>query len=34
MRGTINEALWHQLTQAVMTGMCEWCAQHLKATLW
>lgn len=33
MSGNINEALWHQLTQEVMTGMREWRAQHPKATL-
>jgi hypothetical protein len=29
----INEQLWHQLTQEVMTGMREWRLQHPKATL-
>lgn len=33
MSGKINEALWHQLTQEVMTGMREWRLQHPKATL-
>ena len=33
MSGTINEQLWHQLTQEVMSGMREWRAQHPKATL-
>ena len=29
----INETLWHQLSQEVMTGMREWRLQHPKATL-
>lgn len=29
----LNETLWHQLTQEVMTGMREWRLQHPKATL-
>lgn len=29
----INEQLWHQLTQEIMTGMREWRLQHPKATL-
>jgi ribosomal protein S27AE len=29
----INETLWHQLTQEVMTGMREWRLQHPTATL-
>lgn len=29
----INEQLWHQLTQEVMSGMREWRLQHPKATL-
>ncbi len=33
MSSPINEQLWHQLTQEVMTGMREWRAQHPKATL-
>lgn len=33
MRNTINDALWQQLTQDVMTGMREWRLQHPKATL-
>lgn len=33
MSGKINEQLWHQLTQKVMTEMREWRAQHPKATL-
>jgi hypothetical protein len=28
----INDALWRQLTQDVMTGMREWRVQHPKAT--
>lgn len=33
MSGNINEDLWHQLTQDVMTGMREWRRQHPKAIL-
>lgn len=33
MSGKINETLWHQLTQEVMTGMREWRLQHPQATL-
>lgn len=33
MSGRINEQLWHQLTQEVMTGMRAWRLQHPKATL-
>ena len=33
MSGKVNEQLWHQLTDEVMTGMREWRAQHPKATL-
>lgn len=33
MSGKMNEALWHQLTQDVMTGMREWRLRHPKATL-
>lgn len=33
MSGKINEQLWHQLTQEVMSGMRDWRAQHPKATL-
>lgn len=33
MSRPINEALWHQLTQQVMSGMREWRMQHPKATL-
>jgi hypothetical protein len=29
----INEALWRQLSQVVMTGMREWRLQHPKAPL-
>jgi ribosomal protein S27AE len=33
MSTPLNEHLWHQLTQDIMTGMREWRAQHPKATL-
>lgn len=33
MSGKINEQVWHQLPQELMTGMREWRAQHPKATL-
>jgi hypothetical protein len=33
MQNPINETLWHDLTQQVMTGMHEWRLQHPKATL-
>ena len=32
MEDPINETLWHDLTQEVMTGMREWRLQHPKAT--
>ena len=33
MQHPINEPLWQQLTQEVMTGMCDWHIQHSTATL-
>jgi hypothetical protein len=33
MKEPMNDALWQQLTQDVMTGMRDWRAQHPKATL-
>src|SRR5262245_16999126 len=33
MARALNEALWHQLTQEITSGMCEWRTQHPKATL-
>lgn len=33
MNRPMNEPLWHQLTDDVMTGMREWRLQHPKATL-
>ena len=33
MSGKINEQLWHQLTQEVMSGMRDWRLEHPKATL-
>lgn len=33
MSGTINEQVWHQLTQEVMTEMRAWRLEHPKATL-
>jgi NADH pyrophosphatase NudC (nudix superfamily) len=33
MKKPMNDALWQQLTQDVMTGMREWRLQHPKATL-
>jgi hypothetical protein len=33
MARSINEALWHQLTGEITTGMREWRNQHPKATL-
>lgn len=33
MSSPINEPLWHQLTQDVLSGMREWRAHHPKATL-
>jgi hypothetical protein len=32
MQHPINETLWHEVTQQVMTGMHEWRLQHPKAT--
>jgi hypothetical protein len=33
MTRTINDGIWHQLTQEVMTGICDWRVQHPTATL-
>ncbi len=33
MNRPINEHVWHQLTQDVMTGMRAWRVEHPKATL-
>jgi hypothetical protein len=33
MQRSINEPLWHDLTQEVMTGMRDWRIQHPRATL-
>lgn len=33
MQRAINETLWHDLTQEVMTGIRDWRLQHPKATL-
>ena len=33
MARSLNESLWHQLTEDITTGMREWRNQHPKATL-
>ena len=33
MTHSINEPLWHHLTQEVMSGMRDWRVQHPTATL-
>ena len=33
MARTLNQALWHQLTEEITIGMCEWRALHPKASL-
>ena len=33
MARSLNDSLWHQLTEDITTGMREWRVQHPKATL-
>lgn len=33
MRTTINEQVWHRMTEEITSGMREWRMQHPKATL-